>query len=327
VTGSNKEVPGSDPDLRLIEQFLEMMSAERGASRHTLEAYGRDLTDYRRFLGSRGRRIGQAGADDVRAFLAFLAKRQLAKTSAARKLSAVKQYHRFLLGEGLAEENPAKIIEGPKLGRPLPKIMSVDEVDRLIATAKKAAETRRGSKALKAARLYCLVEVLYATGLRVSELLALPVSAATSDERVLLVKGKGGRERLVPLNDAARAALKSFLGLRRQQRGETDSSHLFASRGGAGHLTRQHLGQELKALAAEAGLTPSKISPHVLRHAFASHLLAGGADLRAVQQMLGHADISTTQIYTHVLAERLRQIVEIHHPLGKAPKGPGQARS
>ena len=147
MTGSNKEVPGSDPDLRLIEQFLEMMSAERGASRHTLEAYGRDLTDYRRFLGSRGRRIGQAGADDVRAFLAFLSKRQLAKTSAARKLSAVKQYHRFLLGEGLAKENPATIIEGPKLGRPLPKIMSVDEVDRLIATAKKAAETRRGSKA------------------------------------------------------------------------------------------------------------------------------------------------------------------------------------
>ena len=323
MTGSNKETAGSDPDLRLIEQFLEMMSAERGASRHTLEAYGRDLTDYRKFLAGRGRRIGQAGADDVRLFLAFLTKRQLAKTSAARKLSAVKQYHRFLLGEGLAKENPASIIEGPKLGRPLPKIMSVEEVDRLIATAKKAADAGRESKALKAARLYCLVEVLYATGLRVSELLSLPVSAATSDERVLLIKGKGGRERLVPLNDAACAALKSFLALRRHQRGEKDSNYLFASRGGAGHLTRQHLGQELKALAAKTGLAAGKISPHVLRHAFASHLLAGGADLRAVQQMLGHADISTTQIYTHVLAERLRKIVETHHPLGKPPQGSG----
>jgi integrase/recombinase XerD len=323
VTGSNKEVAGSDPDLRLIEQFLEMMSAERGASRHTLEAYGRDLTDYRKFLAGRGRRIGQAGADDVRAFLAFLTKRQLAKNSAARKLSAVKQCHRFLLGEGLAKENHASIIEGPKLGRPLPKIMSVEEVDRLIATAKKEAVVGRGSKAVKAARLYCLVEVLYATGLRVSELLALPVSAATSDERVLLIKGKGGRERLVPLNDAARAALKSFLALGQHQRGDKDSNYLFASRGSAGHLTRQHLGQELKALAAKTGLAARKISPHVLRHAFASHLLAGGADLRAVQQMLGHADISTTQIYTHVLAERLRKIVETYHPLGKPPQGSG----
>jgi integrase/recombinase XerD len=320
VTSSSKRDGGSDPELRLIEQFLEMMSAERGASRHTLEAYGRDLADYCKFLTGRGRSIRQAGADDVRGFLAILEKRRLAKTSAARKLSAIKQYHRFLLGEGLARQNPASIIEGPKLGRPLPKIMSLEEVDRLIATAKKAAETGGGTKALKAARLYCLVEVLYATGLRVSELLALPVSAAHSDERVLLIKGKGGRERLVPLNDAARAALKSFLKLRRHHRGEKDNNYLFASRGGGGHLTRQHLGQELKALAAKAGLTPSKVSPHVLRHAFASHLLAGGADLRAVQQMLGHADISTTQIYTHVLAERLRKIVETHHPLGKPPQ-------
>ncbi|MGH6875610.1 MAG: tyrosine-type recombinase/integrase, partial [Aestuariivirgaceae bacterium] len=281
MTGSNKGDGRGDRDLRLVEQFLEMMSAERGASRHTLEAYGRDLADYGTFLAGRGRPMRQADAEDVRAFLALLTKRRLAKTSAARKLSAVKQYHRFLLGEGLAKENPASIIEGPKLGRPLPKIMSIEEVDRLIATAKKAAETGKGAKAVKAARLYCLVEVLYATGLRVSELLALPVSAAISEERVLLIKGKGGRERLVPLNDAARAALKSFLALRRrQERGEKDNRYLFASRGGAGHLTRQHLGQELKALAAKAGLTPSKVSPHVLRHAFASHLLAGGADLR-----------------------------------------------
>jgi integrase/recombinase XerD len=318
VTSSGKAAGGIDH--RLAEQFLEMMSAERGASRHTLEAYGRDLAEYGAFLAARGRSARQASADDVRAFLAALAERRLAKTSAARKLSAVKQYHRFLLSEGAARENPAATIEGPKLGRPLPKIMSIEEVDRLLATAKKAAESTGGRKGFKAARLYCLVEVLYATGLRVSELLALPVSSASSDDRVLLVKGKGGRERLVPLNEAARAALKNFLKLRQSSGDEAGGGYLFASRGGKGHLTRQRLGQELKALAAEAGLSPSKLSPHVLRHAFASHLLAGGADLRAVQQMLGHADISTTQIYTHVLAERLRQIVETHHPLGKPPQ-------
>ncbi|HYM99694.1 MAG TPA: site-specific tyrosine recombinase XerD [Aestuariivirgaceae bacterium] len=308
--------PGAGQDGRLIDQFLEMMSAERGASRNTLEAYGRDVADYALFLGEIGVSIRSAKIEDVRAYLSALAKRQLAKTSAARKLSAVKQFHRFLLSEGLAKHNPVSIVEGPKLGRPLPKIMSVDEVDRLIAAAKESADQAAGEKKFRAIRLYCLIEVLYATGMRVSELLALPVSAANSNEQVLLVQGKGGRERLVPLNEAARTALKNFLSLRidDQSGGE---GYLFASRGGSGHLTRQHLGQELKALARVAGLPPAKISPHVLRHAFASHLLAGGADLRAVQQMLGHADISTTQIYTHVLSERLKRIVETHHPLGK----------
>jgi integrase/recombinase XerD len=315
VTNSSNR-RGAGQDGRLIDQFLEMMSAERGASRNTLEAYGRDLADYASFLGQIGVSIKSAKIEDVRAFLAALAKRQLAKTSAARKLSAVKQFHRFLLSEGLAQHNPVSIVEGPKLGRPLPKIMSVDEVDRLIAAAKESADQASGEKKFRAVRLYCLIEVLYATGMRVSELLALPVSAANSNEQVLLVQGKGGRERLVPLNEAARTALKNFLSLRigDQSSGE---GFLFASRGGSGHLTRQHLGQELKALATTAGLPPAKISPHVLRHAFASHLLAGGADLRAVQQMLGHADISTTQIYTHVLAERLKRIVETYHPLGK----------
>jgi integrase/recombinase XerD len=293
-----------------------MMSAERGASRHTLEAYGRDLTDYASFLGQIGASVRSAKIEDVRAYLSALAKRQLAKTSAARKLSAVKQFHRFLLSEGLAKDNPVSIVEGPKLGRPLPKIMSVDEVDRLIAAAKEGADRTSGEKKFRAVRLYCLIEVLYATGMRVSELLALPVGAANSNEQVLLVRGKGGRERLVPLNEAARTALRNFLLLRTGAEASGEG-YLFASRGGSGHLTRQHLGQELKSLARAAGLAPAKVSPHVLRHAFASHLLAGGADLRAVQQMLGHADISTTQIYTHVLSERLKRIVETHHPLGK----------
>jgi integrase/recombinase XerD len=294
-----------------------MMSAERGASRNTLEAYGRDLADYTRFLANSGASAASAQVNDVRAFLAALAKQQLAKTSAARKLSAVKQFHRFLLSEGLAKDNPVSVVEAPKLGRPLPKIMSVEEVDRLIRTAKEAAEQALDAQKFRAVRLYCMIEVLYATGMRVSELLALPIAAAKAKEQVLLVRGKGGRERLVPLNEPAQRALRHLLASREEAEASADSGYLFSSRSGAGHVTRQHFGQELKALAAAAGLSPSKVSPHVLRHAFASHLLAGGADLRAVQQMLGHADISTTQIYTHVLSERLKRIVETHHPLGK----------
>jgi integrase/recombinase XerD len=320
VTNSSNR-PAGKLDSRLIEQFLEMMSAERGASSHTLEAYGRDLADYVEFLSHTAAAAQSARPEDVRAFLSALAQRRLAKTSAARKLSAVKQFHRFLLSEGLAKDNPVAIIEGPKLGRPLPKILSVEEVDRLLSRAKEDAARATGREQFRLVRLYCLIEVLYATGLRVSELLALPVSAATSRERVLLVRGKGGRERLVPLNEAAQRALEHFLALRKAQGPVEGTGYLFASHAGSGHLTRQHLGQELRALAAATGLPARKVSPHVLRHAFASHLLAGGADLRAVQQMLGHADISTTQIYTHVLSERLRRIVETHHPLGKRPSG------
>jgi integrase/recombinase XerD len=317
VTGSSNKLAGTGEGARLIDQFLEMMSAERGASRNTLEAYRRDLNEYLIFLSGTGASARTASTQTVRAFLSALSNRQLAKTSAARKLSAVKQFHRFLLAEGAAKDNPTSIIEGPKLGRPLPKIMSIEEVDRLIATARGAIAQASGERKFRAARLYCLIEVLYATGMRVSEILSLKTEAAKSREQFLLIKGKGGRERLVPLNEAARDALKSFLALRAQASEGSDEGYLFSSYGGACHLTRQRLGQELKVLAAAAGLSPSKVSPHVLRHAFASHLLAGGADLRAVQQMLGHADISTTQIYTHVLSERLRKIVEMHHPLGK----------
>jgi integrase/recombinase XerD len=294
-----------------------MMSAERGASRHTLEAYGRDLADYSTFLAKSGAAAKSATVDHVRAFLADLSKRELARTSTARKLSAVKQFHRFLVSEGLSQASPVTSVEGPKVGRPLPKILSVEEVDRLIGAARDAAEKEEGEAKFRALRLYCLIEVLYATGLRVSELLELRLAAASSREEVLTIKGKGGRERLVPLNEAARKALAEFLKLRQEVKGSSNNAFLFASKGQWGHLTRQHLGQELKALASAAGLSPAKVSPHVLRHAFASHLLAGGADLRAVQQMLGHADISTTQIYTHVLSERLKQIVQTHHPLGK----------
>lgn len=317
MIASSIRPPEAGEGARLIDQFLEMMSAERGASRNTIEAYRRDLNEYLSFLTGRGSTARTANTETVRAFLSVLHGRHLAKTSAARKLSAVKQFHRFLLAEGLSKDNPTSIVEGPKLGRPLPKIMSIEEVDRLIAKARDAIAGALGDRKFRAARLYCLIEVLYATGMRVSEILSLRTEAARSKEQFLLIKGKGGRERLVPLNEAARDALKDFLALREDTSDARDEGYLFSSNGGAGHLTRQRLGQELKALAAAAGLSPSKVSPHVLRHAFASHLLAGGADLRAVQQMLGHADISTTQIYTHVLSERLRKIVETHHPLAK----------
>jgi integrase/recombinase XerD len=294
-----------------------MMSAERGASQNTLEAYRRDLNEYFSFLSRTGSNAGMASTETVRGFLSALSGRQLANTSAARKLSAVKQFHRFLLAEGLAKDDPTSIVEGPKLGRPLPKIMSIEEVDRLLTTAREAVAKGSEERKFRAARLYCLIEVLYATGMRVSEILSLRTEAAKSREQFLLIRGKGGRERLVPLNEAARDALKAFLSLRENGGKNGNEGYLFSSHGGSGHLTRQRLGQELKALAAAAGLSPSKVSPHVLRHAFASHLLAGGADLRSVQQMLGHADISTTQIYTHVLSERLKKIVENHHPLSK----------
>ena len=310
---------GSDPvpDRRSIDQFLEMMSAERGASANTLSAYERDLTTYAGFLAARGIRAEEASVSEVRDFIADMARRKLASTSAARKLSAVKQFHRFLLAEGLTKNDPVSVVSGPKLGRPLPKIMSVEEVDTLIATARSRAETGEGAGRLRNLRLLCLLEVLYATGLRVSELVGLPASAARSEDPVLLVRGKGGRERMVPLNQAAIAAMKTFLVARGSDEKTADNPFLFASHAEQGHITRQHFAQELKGLAAQAGLPAAKISPHVLRHAFASHLLAGGADIRAVQQMLGHADISTTQIYTHVLSERLKRLLEAHHPLAK----------
>ena len=304
---------GGPQNQRLIERFLEMMAAERGASANTLSAYRRDLEAYAQ---ERGRDLRAAGPDDLRAHLAHLEAQGLARSSAARKLSAIRQFHRFLHGDGLSPDNPATAIDSPRPARPLPKMISQQDVERLLEAARARVTAAEGKRLIKAQRLRCLVEFLYATGLRVSELVSLSLRAATAEKDFILVRGKGGRERLVPVSAAARAARDDYLAVLAAA-GAAPSKWLFASSGTAGHLTRQHVAVELKALAREAGLDADTLSPHVLRHGFASHLLAGGADLRAVQQMLGHADISTTQIYTHVQAERLAEVVEAHHPLAK----------
>jgi integrase/recombinase XerD len=303
----------------LVEQFLEMLSAERGAAPNTLDAYERDLTHFAAFLGGRGETLAAAASESISAYLEALVTEGLAISSRARRLSAIKQFYRFLLSEGLRSEDPAATIDGPKRQTPLPKTLSFDEVDRLLNTAGQKVREAPESHKIKAQRLYCLLEVLYATGMRVSELVALPRDALLGDERTLTIKGKGGRERMVPLNPRAQQALRTYLAEREGRAGageDAESSEwLFPSWGRQGHLTRQRLAQELKALAGEANVDQSRVSPHVLRHAFASHMLEGGADLRAVQKLLGHADISTTQIYTHVLEKRLRSIVREHHPL------------
>ena len=298
-----------------------MLSAERGAARNTLDAYERDLRDFSAFLATCGKTQTEATAKDIRDYLEHVAGQGLSASTAARRLSAIRQFHGFLFADGVRKDDPCGSIEGPRRARPLPKTLSVDEVDGLLAAARRAADGRTHEEAVlayKRARLVCLMEVLYATGLRVSELVGLPLSAVRGDERFLAVSGKGGRERLVPLSETARA--DAYLPLRDQRLGDKGSPWLFPSRGRQGHLTRHRFAQLLKDLAAAAGLDPSRVSPHTLRHAFASHLLANGADLRAVQQMLGHADISTTQIYTHVLDERLKELVETHHPLAKKDK-------
>jgi integrase/recombinase XerD len=299
--------------------FLDMLSAERGAAAHTIDAYRRDLAEFLAFLAGKGIDAKRAKPDHVRAYLAGLARKGLAPTSRARKLSAIRQLFRFLLGEGMRGDDPCSAIDSPRLGRPLPKILSLAEVETLLDTAREASEAADGAARRRALRLYAALETLYATGLRVSELIALPRKVLIADDQVLTIKGKGGRERLVPLNEAARNALAAHLAAVREDeaRGRGVSPWLFPSSGGD-HLTRQRFGQELKALALAAGIDPVRVSPHVLRHAFASHLLERGADLRTVQQLLGHADISTTQIYTHVIEERLRRLVEQHHPLAQA---------
>jgi integrase/recombinase XerD len=296
--------------------FLDMMATERGASANTLDGYRRDLEDYLDFLAGKKRNAAAASTEDIRAYLAALAKRSLAASSVARRLSAIRQMHRFLYAEGMRTDDPAAVLEGPRRGRPLPKILSVDEVTKLLAAAHEGTvrEGLKPAEKLRAMRLLCLLEVLYATGLRVSELIALPATAARAESGVIVVRGKGGKERLVPLGEAARRAMQDYLRLSIES-GIKESRWLFPAFSDSGHVTRQHVGRELKALAAAAGIEPRKISPHVLRHAFASHLLANGADLRIVQALLGHADVSTTQIYTHVLDERLKSMVRDLHPL------------
>jgi len=303
-------------DHRFVESFLEMLAAERGASANTLAAYRRDLEDFGRFLARRRRALDAATARDLRDYLQSLSAAGRAARTLARRLSALRQFHRFLYGEALRPDDPASAIESPRRGRDLPRLLREPEVEALIAAA------HRGETA-EDLRLACLLELLYGTGLRVSELVGLPRAAVARDPQLMVVTGKGGKERLVPLGAPARRAVKRYLAVRGAflpQGAET--SWLFPSRGRSGHLTRRRVGQLLEALALEAGLDPARVSPHVLRHAFATHLLDHGADLRAVQQMLGHADISTTQIYTHVLSERLRRLVHDHHPLA----GEGQER-
>ena len=304
-------------DDRLIDLYLDMLAAERGAAANTLEAYRRDLTDFSGDLHEQGGAIATAGSDDVRGYLGRLSGRGFSAASVARRLSAIRQLYRFLYAEGNRGDDPAAAIEGPKRGRPLPKVLSISHVDQLLASAREGLDAERPiSERLRAVRLACLLEVLYATGLRVSELVALPASAAHRDERMLIVRGKGNKERLVPLNESAKQAMREYLALR-EEAGAKSSKWLFPSFGESGHLTRQHFARDLKGLAAAAGLKPKQVSPHVLRHAFASHLLQNGADLRSVQTLLGHADISTTQIYTHVLEERLKSLVRDLHPLGE----------
>jgi len=313
---ARNEPPPAGRDLRLIERFLEMMAAERGGAANTIAAYRRDLEDYGSFLAKSGLTLREPGSEAVRRYLEHLESIGMARSSAARKLSAIRQFHRFLLGEGLAPGNPTTVIDSPRSSRPLPKTISEADVRSLLDRARVRVDKAKGSGRLRALRLECLLELLYATGLRVSELVELTVQAVAADPGFLTVKGKGGRERLVPVSKPAQKALRSYLAARAADRND-GGKWLFPSHGTSGHLTRQHFGLELKSLATEAGIDAERISPHVLRHGFASHLLDGGADLRSVQQMLGHADISTTQIYTHVQPERLRRAVLAHHPLAR----------
>ncbi len=296
----------------LIEAFLDMMSAERGASANTVAAYRRDLLE---FCGRADAR--RCGRDDVKAFLAGLTKAGIAASSQARKLSALRQFFGYLYAEGVRKSDPTSAIDSPRQSRPLPKVLTREDLDALIGAAR-----RRAAQSAEGVRLLCIVETLYASGLRVSELVGLPLAAARDKSGPLLVKGKGGKERLAPLNSAARDAISEYLAVRERflPEGGTRRAaerYLFPSRGGDGHLTRRRCHQMLKALALEANVDPDKVSPHVLRHAFATHLVEGGADMRSVQTLLGHSDIATTQIYTHVARDRLTAAVEAAHPLSR----------
>jgi integrase/recombinase XerD len=311
-------------DAGLTNLFLDMLAAEQGAGPNTLDAYRRDLADFSEFLARRGQGFVSAETQALRDYLADLDARSFKSSSVARRLSAMRHLFRFLMNERIRSDDPAAILCGPKRGRGLPKVLSIGDVDRLLTRAKALTEMPEASplQRLRAMRLYCLLEVLYATGLRVSELVALPLSASRRDAAMIVVRGKGNKERLVPLNQASRQAMTDYLAaieaLKPDSKKNTASSKwLFPSFGESGHLTRQHFARDLKELAASAGLAPRLVSPHVLRHAFASHLLHNGADLRIVQTLLGHTDISTTQIYTHVVEERLKSLVRDLHPLAE----------
>ncbi len=303
---------------RPIEAFLEMIAVERGATKNTLDAYARDLADYAAELARAGTTPHNAATGDIRAYLSKIVGRGLKPASSARKLSAIRQLHRFLVADGRRGDDPALIVEAPRSGRRLPKTLSVAEVGHLLAVSKEGLDddARPAPERLRALRTACLLELLYATGLRVSELVTLPSSAAHTAEPFIHIRGKGGRERLVPLPTEARRTISAYRGfLKKADAAPAPGTWLFPADGASGHLTRQAFARDLKACAAAAGIAGARISPHVLRHAFASHLLQNGADLRVVQELLGHADISTTQIYTHVLDERMKAMVRDLHPL------------
>jgi integrase/recombinase XerD len=303
--------------------FLEMLTAERGVASNTLDGYTRDLTDFLAHVKASGGQLEAVTPAHIQNYLRHQTAAGLGPASRARRLSAIRQFMKYLVAEAVLAENPAFAISGPKRERSLPRTLSVAEVDQLIATSQSMLEIASGKDRARAVRFHCLLELLYATGMRVSELVSLPRSVLRGDARLLTIRGKGGRERQVPLSAPARAALNIYLGHNEdgtpapEVARATQSKWLFPSSSAEGHLTRQRFAQDLKEIAAAAGIAPERVSPHVLRHAFASHLLDRGADLRAVQQLLGHADISTTEIYTHVLEERLRKLVNEHHPLAR----------
>lgn len=304
-----------------IDVFLEMMAAERGASRNTLEAYRRDLVAFDAHLARQGGSAEEATREQIRRYLATMSV-TAAASSQARRLSALRQYFAFLYAEGLRRDDPTAAMESPRRTQSLPKILSQADMEKLLRTAGEQAE-----ESDEGVRLLCIVEILYASGLRVSELATLPLSAASGRNALLIVKGKGGKERMVPLNPAARGAIREYLKVRAEFLSPDIRSaerYLFPSRGREGHLTRRRCHQLLKSLALKAGIDPEKLSPHVLRHAFATHLVEGGADLRSVQTLLGHADIATTQIYTHVASERLKATVAAAHPLSRTRKKKGK---
>lgn len=303
----------SVPVDRHVEAFLEMMQVERGVSPNTLDAYGRDLADFAEFLDGRGLSPLRADHDAVAAYIARQADLGMAARTQARRLSCLKQFFGFVFAERLRPDDPTANIDAPRLGRPLPKYLRKEEVTALLDAAR-ALEGREG------VLMTALLETLYAAGLRVSELVSLPLSAVARDPSVLIVRGKGSKERMVPLSDPARAALINWKAEREAMLGKSKPSRwLFPSSGATGHLTRDGFAKMLARVAVQAGLDPTKVSPHVLRHSFASHLLAGGADLRSVQEMLGHADIATTEIYTHLIDDEASRLVRAHHPLAAKP--------
>lgn len=308
-----------DP-LSWAELYLDAVAAERAASRNTLVAYGDDLADYARFLQGRGKTFRDASRRDIEAFLGSLHRRGMARSTRARRLSSVRGLHGFAFDEGLRDDNPAAGMRGPPPARRLPGTLSPEDVDRLLEAAHAAA----ADGAIQTTRLYCLLELAYATGMRASELVSLPVTEARGNPRTLLVRGKGGRERMVPLSEPAREALIAWLKVRNRSTPDRDSPCLFPARGKLGHFSRIAFFRAIRRIAPKAGIDPAGISPHILRHAFATHLVANGADLRTVQQLLGHSDISTTEVYTHVLHERLASLVKERHPLARAgPDSPG----